>query len=151
MTQQNKPLTFTRSNAPGVYFIKVDPAKRRKVIGRIRIREQQTKATGQEIWLIMLSNDHPEWNLYERRLRVRRDDNTLREFKSFTLMSPETESRLRARSRKPKPVQPMKSKSRQVDADDDGEAYQQEWEAHNEEWAEREVTMIASEDEGGPA
>jgi hypothetical protein len=151
MTRSNKPLTFTRSNAPGVYFVKLDADKRRKVLGRLRLREQQTKATGQEIWLIMLSNDHPDWNMYERIIRMRTDQNKLVTKKSYTLMSPDTESRLRERSRKPKPVQPMKSKRTQVDADDDGEAYQQEWEAHNEERAEREVTMIASEDEGGPA
>ena len=91
---------------PGVFYEWCDD-QRAKVLDAMKHREKIKKATGEEVFVIMLANDNPDWVLYERTIRIRLLDGTLRNFSEYTVLSPEAASRLQSVKVKPDPVEPM--------------------------------------------
>ncbi len=91
---------------PGIFYENKND-DRAKIIDRLRHLEKIKKATGEEVFVIMVDNDHPDWAIYERTIRIRQLDGTLRNFSSYTLLSPESERALRQVAKKPDPVEPM--------------------------------------------
>ena len=95
-----------RNDPPGVFYERRDH-DRVKILDALRHREKIRKATGQEVFVLMLSNDRPDWRLYEQTIRIRLLDGTLRNFSDYTILSSEAEARLESVSEKPDPVEPM--------------------------------------------